>query len=96
MGRVSRPGSVRLLEKYSYRWVLMHLKDLKKGVPTGDLSGTTDKSNDVTLGTGQVNWAALLQAAQKIGVKYYLIEDESPSYAEQIPRSLQFLESLSW
>lgn len=92
------PGQdpVRLLEKYPGRWMFMHMKDLKKGVPTGDLSADTDKNNDVVLGTGQVNWPALLQAAQKAGVKCYLIEDESPSYAEQIPQSLRFLESVSW
>ncbi len=92
------PGQdpVKLLEKYPKRWMFMHLKDLKKGVPTGDLSANTDKTNDVALGTGQVNWPALLQTAQKIGIKYYLIEDESPAYAEQTPLSLRFLESVSW
>lgn len=92
------PGQdpVRLLEKYPQRWVAMHLKDLKKGVPTGDLSATTDKNNDVALGAGQVSWPALLRTAQKIGVKYYFVEDESPAFAEQIPQSLRFLQSLSW
>ena len=92
------PGQdpVRLLEKYPQRWLAMHLKDLRKGVPPGDLSATTDKSNDVALGTGQVDWPALLQAAQKVDVKYYFIEDESPNFVAQIPQSLRFLESLSW
>jgi sugar phosphate isomerase/epimerase len=92
------PGQdpVRLLEKYPKRWLAMHLKDLKKGVSTGDLSGKTDKSNDVALGTGQVDWPALLQAAQKVGVKYYFIEDESPAFIEQVPQSLRFLQSLDW
>jgi len=83
---------VKLLEKYPDRWLLFHLKDLKKGVKTGSLSGGTDLTNDVTLGTGQVNWPALLRAAQKVGVKYYFIEDESPTVVEQIPQSLRFLE----
>jgi hypothetical protein len=43
-----------------------------------------------------VNWPALFQASQKAGVKYYFIEDESPSVIEQIPHSLRFLESLEW
>jgi sugar phosphate isomerase/epimerase len=92
------PGQdpAKLLEKYPNRWLLMHLKDLKKGVPTGSLKGGTDLTNDVTLGTGQVNWPALFQAAQKVGVKYYFIEDESPTALEQIPQSLKFLESLEW
>ena len=87
---------VELLEKYPNRWLLFHLKDLKKGVPTGSLAGSTDLTNDVTLGTGQVDWPALLQAAQKVGVKYYFIEDESPTVIKQIPHSLRFLEQLEW
>lgn len=92
------PGQdpVQLLEKYPNRWLLMHLKDLKKGVPTGSLSGHTDLTNDVTLGTGQVDWPALLRASQKVGVKYYFIEDESPSVIQQVPQSLKFLETLKF
>ncbi len=86
----------RLLEAYPGRWLLMHLKDLRKGVPTGSLSGHTELTNDVALGTGQVNWPALFTAVQKVGVKYYFIEDESPSVVEQIPQSLRYLESLKW
>jgi sugar phosphate isomerase/epimerase len=85
-----------LLEKYPDRWKLMHLKDLKKGVATGSLSGGTDVKNDVALGTGQMNWPAIFSAAQKIGVKHYFIEDESPTSEEQIPASLGFLKSLKW
>jgi sugar phosphate isomerase/epimerase len=92
------PGQdpVKLLEKYPHRWLLMHLKDLRKGVPLGSLSGGTDLKNDVALGSGQVDWPALLRAAQKVGVKYYFIEDESPTVLEQIPESLHFLESVAW
>jgi sugar phosphate isomerase/epimerase len=92
------PGQdpAQLLNKYPDRWLLMHLKDLKKGVPTGNLSGGTALTNDVTLGSGQVQWTSLLQAAQKVGIKYYFIEDESPTAVQQIPHSLRFLESLEW
>ncbi|OGV60899.1 MAG: sugar phosphate isomerase [Lentisphaerae bacterium RIFOXYA12_FULL_48_11] len=92
------PGQdpVKLLEKYPDRWFMFHLKDLKKGVPTGSLSGKTDKSNDVPIGSGQVNWSALLKAAQKVGVKYYFIEDESPTVVDQIPQSLRYLEQLEF
>jgi sugar phosphate isomerase/epimerase len=92
------PGQdpVKLLEKYPQRWLLMHLKDLKKGVPLGSLTGNTTLTNDVALGTGQVDFSKLLRTAQQIGVKYYFIEDESPSAVEQIPQSLRFLESVEW
>jgi sugar phosphate isomerase/epimerase len=72
----------------------MHLKDLKKGVERGALTGKTDVRNDVPLGTGQVDWPAVLAAAKKVGVKYYFIEDESPKAVEQIPQTLKYLESL--
>jgi sugar phosphate isomerase/epimerase len=90
------PGQdpAKLLEKYPDRWLLLHLKDLKKGVTTGSLSGHTELTNDVALGTGQVDWPALLRAAEKVGVKYYFIEDESPSVLDQLPQSLRFLEQL--
>lgn len=92
------PGQdpVKLLEKYPDRWLLVHLKDLKKGVPTGSLAGHTALTNDVPLGSGQVDWPALFRASQKIGVKYYFIEDESPTVMEQIPQSLRFLEQLEF
>lgn len=87
------PGQdpVKLLEKYSGRWKLMHLKDLKKGVQTGFLTGKTDVANDVALGTGQMDWAAIFAAARKNGIQHYFIEDESPTSMDQIPASLKFL-----
>jgi sugar phosphate isomerase/epimerase len=91
------PGQdpVALLNKYPKRWVLLHLKDLRKGVK-GDLSGGTDTRNDVVLGTGQADFPAILKAAKKAKVNYYFIEDESPTVEEQIPQSLAFLERVSW
>jgi len=83
-----------LLKKYPDRWLLLHLKDLKKGVPTGSLAGHTELTNDVALGTGQVKWPELLRAAQEVGVKYYFIEDESPTVLKQVPESLKFLEQV--
>lgn len=83
------------LRRYPGRWELMHLKDLRKGVQ-GDLSGKTDVRNDVALGSGQVDFPSLLKTAQETGVKWYFIEDESPTVREQLPQSLRFLETVSW
>jgi sugar phosphate isomerase/epimerase len=89
------PGAdpAQLLEDYGSRFVLMHLKDLKKGVQ-GDFSGTTDKRNDVALGTGQIDIPSVLRAARKAGVRHYYIEDESPDIATQVPQSIAYLKSL--
>jgi len=82
------------LLKYPGRWTSMHLKDLKKGVERGPLTGKTDVRNDVPLGTGQVDWTSVLAAARKVGVKYYFIEDESPDVLTQIPATLGFLKNV--
>ena len=93
---IAFPGQdpVKLLEKYGSRWELMHLKDMKKGTKTGSLTGNADVKNDVALGDGQIDITAILHAAKKVGIKYYFIEDESPSSETQIPQSLQFLEQV--
>jgi len=87
---------VKLLEKYPNRWLLLHLKDLRKGVPTGGPQSSTALTNDVTLGTGQVDWVPLVRAAMKVGVKYSFIEDESPTATTQIPESLEYLKQLKY
>ena len=84
------------LLKYPGRWVSMHLKDLRKGVERGPLTGHTDVRNNVVLGTGQVDWPAVLAAARKVGVKYYFIEDESPDVLTQIPGTLRYLRDVRY
>jgi sugar phosphate isomerase/epimerase len=74
----------------------MHLKDLRKGVATGVLTGGTDVKNDVVLGTGQMDWPKILAAAKNAGLKYYFIEDESPDSVTQIPQTLKFLETVKF
>lgn len=93
---VMHPGKdpVKFLEKYPGRWSLMHLKDIRKGAKTGIPSGSAPLTDDVTLGTGMVDWPAVLRAATKAGVKHYFIEDESPTVEQQIPESLKYLQSL--
>jgi sugar phosphate isomerase/epimerase len=90
---IVHPGQdpVKLLEKYGSRFELMHVKDMRKGTPVGLLTGRSDVTNDVALGTGIMDWPAILKAAQKAGVKWYFIEDESPTSAEQIPQTLRYL-----
>lgn len=90
------PGQdpVKLLEKYPNRWRLMHLKDMRKGTPTGALTGGTDVKNDAALGQGLMDLPAILRAAKKVGVKWYFIEDESPWSEKQLPESLKYLEQV--
>lgn len=85
-----------LLRKYPKRWCSLHLKDLKKGVARGDLSGGTDPNNDVPLGQGQLNWPEILRAAKDVGVTFYIVEDEADAVVKQIPQTLEYLRSVKF
>ena len=89
------PGQdpVELLERYPERFRLMHLKDFRKGA-VGDLTGRTSSENDVVLGTGQIDFPAVLEAASKTNIEYYYIEDESQDVIERVPQSREYIMSL--
>ena len=89
------PGQdpAQLLKKYGKRFKLMHVKDLRKGVK-GDFTGSTSPENDVALGTGQINVAEVIKAAQQSAIEHFYIEDESSAVKTQVPQSLKFLKSL--
>ena len=84
---------VALLKKYGSRWKMMHIKDMRKGTKK-DLTGLTSVENDVALSTGELDLPAILKEAKRIGIKHYFIEDESSSYATQVPQSIAYLKSL--
>ncbi len=92
---VKHPGQdpVALLKKYPNRFLLIHLKDRKPGTE-GNQNGRADDSSNVVLGQGDVNIAAIMKTAKKIGIKHYFIEDESSKSEEQIPQSLAYLQQL--
>lgn len=95
---IVHPGQdpVKLFEKYGKRFQLTHLKDMKASTPVGLLTGKSDPANDVALGTGKIEFPPILQAAEKAGVKWNFIEDESPNSEQQIPQSLRYLEHVTW
>jgi sugar phosphate isomerase/epimerase len=84
---------VALLKKYGDRWKMMHVKDMRQGTKK-DLTGLTSVENDVTLGTGELDLPAIFKEAKKVGIKHYFIEDESSSYAAQVPQSIAYLKNL--
>jgi len=85
---------VKLINKYPDRWALMHVKDIRKGAVTGLSTGSAPPTDNVAVGTGQIDWRALLGAAQKTGVKHFFIEDETPTPLQCIPDSLKYLKAL--
>jgi sugar phosphate isomerase/epimerase len=86
------PGAdpVAILEKYGARIPLMHVKDVRKGLPR-TWGHKYDSDNDVTLGTGQLDQAAIFAAAKKAGVKHFYLEDESSHSLAQVPQSIAYL-----
>ncbi len=85
---------VKLLEKYPNRWVTLHIKDMLKGLATGVHTGGTPPTGKVTVGQGQIDYAAVLRAAQKVGVQHYFLEDETPTPLQCIPDSFKYLRAL--
>ncbi|WP_298360275.1 sugar phosphate isomerase/epimerase [Runella sp.] len=60
--------TVAHLEKYGKRYELVHIKDMVK-----DNNGKVTQKD---LGKGSIDFATILKAAKKAGVKYYLVEQE--------------------
>lgn len=84
---------VKLLKKYKDRWKLIHLKDMKPGIPK-DLTGGTNVEFNVPLGTGEIDIRGIIKQANKIGIKHFFIEDESSQVLTQVPQSIAYLKSL--
>jgi sugar phosphate isomerase/epimerase len=95
---IVHPGQdpVKLLVKYGHRWQLMHLKGMRDSTPTGILTGHSAVTNDVALGTGKIDYIPILREARRLGIKWYIIEDESPLSEQQVPQSYKYLETEKW
>lgn len=87
---------VDLLQQYPDRWELMHVKDMREDWPLGDHSGSAPAEADVPVGTGQIDYVEVLRTAREIGLDRYYIEDESVAPLENIPLSIQYLESVQF
>ena len=82
-----------LMKKYPSKFVLLHLKDLEKGVK-GNNTGHEEDDTNVVLGTGQIDIAGVVAEAKKLGIEYMFIEDESSNVVSQVPLSLEYLDKL--
>lgn len=85
---------VQLMTKYPGRFKLLHLKDLEKGIATGDPTGSAPDETSVVLGTGQLDFPAIFRAARASGATHFYIEDEHPNAEAQIPKTLEYLRGL--
>ena len=84
------------IRKYPGRYKLMHIKDMKPGIPRGSLSGGLPAEQQAVIGEGQVNWAAVMTAAKQDGLQYFYLEDETPDPIVNVPKSIVFLERLRY
>lgn len=82
------------LRKYPNRFLTLHLKDRKLGTPD-NVTARADVETNVVLGTGDVDIAAVMEAAKETGIKYAFIEDESSRSLQQVPESLAYLKKLA-
>jgi sugar phosphate isomerase/epimerase len=86
---------VKFYEQYGTRCKLMHVKDMSKDLEIGkDFSGHANVETNVTLGTGRMDWAAIIAAAKKTGTTEFILEDESSRVLDQLPGHLNYLKSL--
>jgi sugar phosphate isomerase/epimerase len=89
-----RQDPAAMLHRYPGRFPLMHVKDLRKGVPLGGSPGDVNEEDSVVFGKGVVDIAAALRAGVATGVRHYYLEDEAVDASRQIPESLRYLESI--
>lgn len=85
---------VKLLEKHANRFSMIHIKDMAKGYETGVFTGGAPPTAKVAVGTGKIDYVAVLKAAQKAGIQHYFLEDETPTPLQSIPDSFKYLQGL--
>ena len=90
---VAHPGQdpAKLLQKYSERFVSIHLKDVRKDIEMNN-SGTVKDEDGRPMGQGKIDWNATLKAAKKANLQWYIIEDETPTVWDGVAQSLKFLD----
>ena len=87
---------VALIKKYPGRFKLMHIKDMKPGVPRGSLSVGIPDSLKAVIGQGQVNWTEVFKAAKADGFEHYYLEDETTDPPKNIPPSVSYIEQIKF
>lgn len=89
---------VAVMKKYTGRVPLLHLKDKKEGAPTAFEESQVPPATFVPVGSGAVDFRALLAAAPGAGVLHYFVEQDhavGSTPLEAIAASYRYLRSLS-
>jgi sugar phosphate isomerase/epimerase len=88
---------VALIQQQAGRVALMHLKDKAKGTPTTTDEAAVAKTTFVEVGSGALDFTAILAAAAAAKVEHYFVEqDQTPGDPiESLKKSYQYLQSLT-
>lgn len=96
---VSVAGSdpVALLQKYSGRVALMHVKDKEAGTPVETSEMKVPRTAFKEVGSGSLDIRAILKAGEAAGVEHYFVEqDQTPGDPiASLRKSFEYLQKLS-
>ena len=92
---VAGADPVSLINQYAGRIALMHLKDKMKGAPQSFSEGVPPQTF-VEVGSGALDFPAILKAAAAAKVEHYFVEqDQSPDPLVSLKKSYDYLRSLT-
>jgi len=79
------------LQRYPRRVRALHLKDLAKGGPVNIPDADVPEKDSVVLGTGMIDFPAILREAVRQNIRYYFVEDENENAMNQIGPDIRYL-----
>jgi sugar phosphate isomerase/epimerase len=93
---VAGADPVKVIEQYKGRVPLLHLKDKAKGAPTETQESKVPPTTFTPVGSGAVDFPAVLKAAAAAGVEHYFVEQDHAqgSPIDALRTSYAYLRSL--
>lgn len=83
------------IREHAGRVRMLHLKDKKEGIPTSFLDSSLPSDAFQPVGSGVLDFAEILRAAEAVGVKHCFVEqDQSPDPLVAIQQSSAYLKGL--
>jgi sugar phosphate isomerase/epimerase len=94
---VAGTDPVALLQKYSGRVALMHVKDKEAGTPTETSEMKVPRTAFKEVGSGSLDIRAILKAGETAGVEHYFVEqDQTPGDPiASLRKSFAYLQQIS-
>ena len=88
---------VKYFENHPGRFPLLHIKDLKKGIPPSTTSDTPYGNPFTEVGKGVIDWTRIFTAAKGGGLEHYFVEQDTCDLPplESIWISYEYLHNLT-